>query len=153
MQSNITKSLLVVLVVALIGAIAWFKYQSQHRVGDEKVQITPAYVNASQNLIMVATPTPGASVPHSFFVSGRARGYWFFEASFPVVVTDSKGVVLAQLPAQTESNWMTNELVSFSARVVIPDFYVGPATLTFKKDNPSGIIEKDASVSFPILIQ
>ena len=153
MRNNITKSLLVVLAITLIGAAAWFTYQKQHKVGNENVQITPAYVNASQNLILVTAPTPGTVVSHIFSVSGKARGYWFFEASFPVVVTGNKGEILARLPAHAQGDWMTNEFVPFSVDITISNSYVGPATITLKKDNPSGIPEKDASVSFPILVQ
>src|SRR5688572_9142258 len=53
-------------------------------------EITPpiTYVNATDNLIRVETPTPGAVTGKEFSVMGQARGTWFFEASFPVELLD-----------------------------------------------------------------
>ena len=81
----------------------------------------------------------------------EARG--FFEASFPVVVLDKNGQVLANGIAQAQGDWMTENLVAFKADIKIPITYMGPATLILKNDNPSGIPSRDASVSIPITIE
>jgi len=116
-----------------------------------KQQIT--YINASKDLIVVDTPYPGAVTGKQFTVTGRARGTWYFEASFPIKLLDKNGKELASGIAQTKSDWMTESFVPFSAEIKVPDNYVGPATLVLKKDNPSDIREKDASISFPITIE
>lgn len=113
---------------------------------------TPAvYENADEDLIVITAPKPGARVPGSFMVSGRARGNWFFEASFPVDVYDSEGNLLLQTFMQADGEWMTTEFVSFSDTVVVPD-YVGEAILILRKDNPSDLPENDGSVTLPITI-
>lgn len=113
----------------------------------------PTYVNASSGMIIVETPTPLSVTGKEFSVIGKARGTWFFEASFPVEVLDKDGKTLATGIAQAQSDWMTTELVGYKANISIPTSYIGKATLILKKDNPSGMPEHEASISFPITIE
>jgi len=99
-------------------------------------------------------------VGKEFSVIGQARGYWFFEASFPVQLLDkddnvlATGIAQAQPDSETgEINWMTENFVPFKADLKAPASYIGPATLILHKDNPSGLPEHDASISFPITIE
>ncbi len=114
---------------------------------------TFAYINASKDLILVDSPKPGESVGQTFSISGSARGYWFFEASFPIELQDGNGNVLGIFVAQAEGDWMTEEFVPFKAQITLATPYVGQAIIVLKKDNPSGEPQNDASVSFPTLIQ
>jgi hypothetical protein len=118
------------------------------------------YKNATVDLIKVELPFPGAVTGKEFSVIGQARGFWFFEASFPIEVLDEKGQVLAKGIAQAEPdpqtgeiNWMTENFVPFKALIKIPQTYIGPATLVLHKDNPSGLPENDASISFSFTIE
>ncbi len=111
------------------------------------------YSNASADLIAVELPFPGAVTGKDFKVIGKARGTWFFEASFPVKVLDKDGKLLAVAIAQAQSDWMTEDFVPFTANVSVPQSYIGPATLLLQKDNPSGLPSHDASISFPITIE
>lgn len=120
---------------------------------DPSQQGQPTYTNATPNDIVVTLPFPGAVTGKTLSVLGKARGYWFFEASFPVVVLDKDGNVLDQKPAQAQGEWMTTEFVDFKADLMVPESYIGPATLVLKKDNPSGDVERDATVSFPFTIE
>lgn len=111
------------------------------------------YQNANADKIVVNTPAPGATVPHTFTVVGKARGGWYFEASFPVEVRGAQNQILVQMPVQADGEWMTSEFVPFSEQVSVPQGYKGPATLILRNDNPSGLPENDASISIPIVIQ
>jgi hypothetical protein len=119
----------------------------------EELPVQATYINATADLIRVELPFPGAVTGKEFSVIGEARGTWYFEASFPIEVLDSTGNLLATGIAQAQSDWMTENLVPFTANVVVPASYTGPATLVLKKDNPSGLPELDASMSFPITIE
>ena len=112
----------------------------------------PTYINATSGVISVTTPTPDSVTGKEFEVRGTARG-WYFEGSFPIEIQDVNGKVLVAVPAQAQSDWMTSSLVSFIAKIKIPSNYIGKATLILKKDNPSGLPEHDASMSFPITIE
>lgn len=119
---------------------------------EELAQPIPTYINASSGVITVITPSPGAVTGKEFEVRGSARG-WYFEGSFPVEILDQNGKVLTMTPAQAQSDWMTNDPVTFIAKIKIPNSYIGKATVILKKDNPSGLKENDASMSFPITIE
>ena len=124
------------------------------RVYAEEIEVNPEYDNASENLIRVETPHPGGVVGKEFVVTGEARGYWFFEASFPIEVVGADGNTIAGSYATAEGDWMTEDFVSFKSEMIdLPSAYTGPATLILKKDNPSGLPENDASISIPIVVE
>lgn len=120
---------------------------------EEQLAAQIVYKNATANNIVVTNPTPGAVTGKSFTVTGKARGPWYFEASFPVRVLDKDGKQLAIAVAQAQGEWMTTEFVPFSVNITVPQSYIGPATLELQKDNPSGLPENDASISFPFTIE
>ncbi len=111
------------------------------------------YTNASSDLVIVELPFPGAVTGKEFSVIGKARGTWFFEASFPIELIDADGTQIAQGIAQAQGEWMTEDFVPFRADIKVPDTFIGPATLTLRKDNPSGLSEHDASLSFLIVVE
>lgn len=84
-------------------------------------------------------------------ISGKARGSWFFEGSFPILILDSKGKVLTTSFGQAQGEWMTNEFVEF----VSPEirFQRGEAVEGFvilQKDNPSGLSQFDDELVVPV---
>ncbi len=102
------------------------------------------------DLIRVSAPKTGDTVESPLAFSGEARGMWFFEASFPVSVTDKTGKELGVGIAQAESEWMTENFVPFSGKV---DFNADDTTegfVVFMKDNPSGLPEHDDSFRIPV---
>jgi len=112
----------------------------------------PTYINATSGVISVETPTPDSVTGKEFEVRGVARG-WYFEGSFPVEIRDMNGEVLVAVPAQAQSDWMTSDPVRFIAKIKVPTTYIGKVTIVLKKDNPSGLPQYDASMSFPITIE
>lgn len=108
-----------------------------------------------QDLIRLTTPLPNETITSPLTIKGEARGNWFFEASFPVVVTDSDGLVIGQGAAHADGDWMTTDFVSFTATI---EFKTSTSTtaernngsLILKKDNPSGLPEHDDALEIPI---
>lgn len=102
------------------------------------------------DLIRIDSPRPNTIVTSSLQVTGQARGYWYFEASFPVKLFDGDGNVLAQTPAQAQSNWMTNDFVPYKATLE----FIAPATdsgtLVLEKDNPSNLPQNADSLIVPV---
>lgn len=123
------------------------------RTYTEEILEKITYVNSTSDNITVDFPFPGAVTGKEFTITGEARGTWYFEASFPIDVLDKDGKILVQSHAEAQSEWMTENFVPFTANIKVPDTYVGPAILVLKKDNPSGLSEHDASISFPITIE
>lgn len=105
------------------------------------------------NLIVVDVPKAGTKLSSTTLtITGKARGIWYFEASFPIQILNASGIVIATLPAQAQSDWMTTEFVPFSATVTFPAQPAGSAgTIVLKKDNPSGDPVRDDSISVPIV--
>ena len=103
--------------------------------------------------VVVTSPAAGATVGHTFDVSGTAPGPWYFEATFPIQVRDPGGNVIGRIPANAQGDWMVTGPVVFKATLHIDAGYSGPATLILMKDNPSGLPENEDSVEVSIVIQ
>lgn len=125
------------------------------QLADELISTT-----TSRTEIEVFTPQANQLVSSPLVVTGKARGNWFFEASFPVQLVDKSGKVIAQVPAQAKSDWMTTAFVPFEATLTFPPAVcLGvaypcsvPASLVLKKDNPSGLPQYDAQIEIPVKI-
>lgn len=139
------------LAVLLVLSFYFYNKEPQKVVPPEQTTKI-SYVNASSDLIKITSPLPDSVVGSTFSVTGEARGTWFFESSFPVLLLDNKRTVLFQGPAQAQGDWMTTEFVPFKIDIKLTKEYTGMATLVLKKDNPSGIPEKDASISFSVVV-
>lgn len=150
------KRIIIFLILCLICLdipIWYFLFQAQETSAVEKNSEKVLYNNASSTSIIVNLPYPDAVVGKEFKVMGQALGVWFFEGSFPIEVLDASGKQLAMGIAKAQGDWMTEQMVSFVADIKVPDSYIGSATLVLKKDNPSGLVENDARVSFPIVVE
>lgn len=124
------------------------------RVYAEEIVVNPTYENASADMIEVFSPEPGGVVGKEFLVVGKARGNWYFEGSFPIVVIGQDGNQIGAGIATATDEWMTTDFVEFKTDLIdLPSAYMGPATLILRKDNPSGLPENDASISIPIVVE
>lgn len=103
--------------------------------------------------VVLFGPFPGEEVETSFNVTGAARGSWYFEASFPVQLKTLDGQMLAGELAQAQGDWMTTELVPFTARIIAPSTAKGLHTLVIKKDNPSGLPEHEKEYEIPVVLK
>lgn len=84
---------------------------------------------------------PGQIVKNPLRVRGKARGWWYFEADFPVRVTDLDGRELGAGVARAEGDWMTEDYVSFSAEVKFVSTTSTEGFVEFERNNPSGLPE------------
>ncbi len=108
--------------------------------------------------IHLTSPLSGASVSSPLTITGEARGNWYFEASFPVYVTDWDGKIIGQGIATAQGDWMTTDFVPFTATITfatadISGHYSDKGTLILKKDNPSGLPEHDDALEIPIRLR
>lgn len=115
---------------------------------------TPSPVSnavAKADLIVADTPKAGSAISSPLTILGRARGNWYFEASFPYELKDAQGNTLAQGPVQAQGEWMTSDFVPFSTIITFPSQPAGSkGTLILKKDNPSGLPENEDQLVIPI---
>ena len=116
-----------------------------------------AAIAALADRIVLSTPTPGATITSPLVIEGQARGNWFFEASFPVVLTNWDGLIIAEGVATAKGDWMTEDFVPFTATLTFlnpmtatsPDFMTR-GSLILQRDNPSGLPEYDAALEIPV---
>jgi hypothetical protein len=104
---------------------------------------------SKDDLIVLDTPLPQSSVQSPLKISGRARGSWYFEASFPVKLYDAKHKLISQTVAQAQSDWMTNDYVPFTATLTFISTTAN-GTLVLEKDNPSGLPQNENQLAVPI---
>lgn len=107
--------------------------------------------------VSLIEPREGAEVTSPLKISGEARGYWFFEASFPVILVNWDGLIIAQGIATAQDTWMTEEMVPFTAELTFENpvptgaqDFMKNGTLILQRDNPSGLPEHDAAVEVPV---
>jgi len=163
---------IVLLILLLLGGVFYGTYQWQHdmvtnlnrevtrlntQLGDAQKQVSnvqnkdeSTYVSAKGITVKVYTPLKNANVNSPLAVLGEVPGSWSFEASFPVVLKDSNGTIIAQVPAQVLGDWMTDKLVPFSVQLTYDAVPSGDGVLILQKDNPSGLSKNDDSVTIPI---
>jgi len=116
-------------------------------IGDVLDKIKPA---EKPDLIKVDSPLPNQEISSPLLVTGQARGYWFFEASFPVRLLDGNGKEIAIKPAEAQDDWMTEEFVSFKSTLEFKAPSTDLGTLVLEKDNPSGLPEKADELRVPV---
>ncbi len=125
-----------------------------HFVEDITTNWESTYSNASEDLIVVDNLAAGDTISSPLIITGRARGYWFFEASFPIIVVDWDGRIVAEGYAQTSSDWMTEDFVPFIATIefATPEAIglINRGAIILHRDNPSDLRENDAALEIPV---
>lgn len=109
------------------------------------------------NMIRIDRPRPNATITSPLTVKGEARGFWYSEGLFHVVLLDEDMRVVAEGNATAQENGMTEAFVPFEATL---QFAVSTSTLTspgeegvlvFMRANPSGLLENNQSLRIPFI--
>lgn len=136
------KIISVILIVLVLSATAaYFKLQQK------PYEISPS------GLIKVTNVKAGETLRSPFVVRGEAKGFWYFEASFPIKVLDESENVLGWGIAQAQSDWMTEEFVPFEAKIEFTNTVQKKGFLVLKRDNPSGLPENDEEFRIPVVLE
>lgn len=148
------------LLSLLLFLVAFFIYKSQPAKVETSPQqpiatSTPKPANAptpeaqnqnpSHPLLILEYPQQDQVIGSPLRIEGKARGNWFFEATFPVVLTNWDGLIIAEGFATAQGEWMTEDFVPFTAELTfISDTTVSDrGSLILQKSNPSGLPEND----------
>lgn len=111
-----------------------------------------------EDLIQIESPGANKIISSPLIVKGKARGFWFFEGDFPVILTDWDGRIIIESYAMAKGEWMTEDFVPFETTLefekpeIIGEFAKCGA-LILKKDNPSGLPEHDDALEIPIFFE
>jgi len=137
----------IIIVISIVVGLASYFAQ----FFDENIDITPS---DKSNMIVVATPIKDSEISSPLSVSGRARGNWFFEASFPITLVDSYNNVISESHVTAQGDWMTKDFVKFVGVLEFSNYIKGSkGKLILRKDNPSGLPEHNDSVEIPIIFK
>lgn len=151
------KKVFLIVIVVILSLVAWWQFGSRETLFvDNELE--------KADLIRLDTPRPNQVINSPLTIKGEARGTWYFEASFPVVLTDWDGLIIAQGIATAKSNpaspdgvnWMTTEFVPFEATLnftVDKNAYSNRGSLILRKDNPSGLPEHDDVLEIPVVFE
>ncbi len=138
------KKLLIILLVLIISGECFWFWQNYQKGEPSQYK----------DLVMLTSPTAGEYISSPVVIEGKARGNWFFEASFPVFVVDWDGLIIGQGIAQAEGEWMTTDYVPFRAEISFTKSVVkNNGWIILKKDNPSGLPEHDDAFEVPIFFR
>lgn len=102
--------------------------------------------------LLVFEPQSGEAISSPLTVTGEARGSWFFEASFSVLLYNEDGVEIAAVGAEAQDDWMTEAYVPFEAVLSFSDATSTGETgvLVLEKANPSGLPENADAEEIPV---
>src|SRR5688572_1988723 len=137
-------------ILALIAVAAVAGYLALTKEDAAPGPVGTTSTPLADDMIVIYEPLPEQQgITSPLKVRGKARGTWFFEAVFPVTLTDWDGRIIAQTQAHAKTDWMTEDFVEFEATLIF-DIPAGPGTdqpnrgfLILQKDNPSGLPEHD----------
>ena len=141
------KRSLIVLIIVALAVIAFVVSMDRWPLmsGNSAVSPTPL---ADDTFVLYEPLPEQRGITSPLIVRGKARGTWFFEASFPVTLTNWDGLIIAQHYCEAQGEWMTTDFVEFECEIEfeepadIGDFSAR-GSLILHKDNPSGLPEYD----------
>jgi hypothetical protein len=126
-------------------------YPMQCRVNDKTFIENIGNELEKIDLIQIDFPRPNSEISSPLEIGGQARGTWFFEGDFPVILTNWDGLIIAEGFLSAEGEWMTENFVDFSGTLEFKKPNYGKnGILILQKDNPSGLPKYDDALEVPI---
>jgi len=102
--------------------------------------------------IIVDAPLPNQKTLSPIIIIGKARGTWYFEASFPIRLLDPIGNEITSSHAEAKGEWMTENFVPFKTELIFNVSATTTAELILQNDNPSGLPEYDKQIKIPLIL-
>lgn len=106
--------------------------------------------SSQESFVVVTSVLPNQIIESPLTITGKARGFWYFEGSFPLELVDASGKQISLKPVMAKGEWMTSEYVPFDMQFTFPDTNATSGVLIFHKDNAQGGVEKDDAVRIPV---
>lgn len=100
--------------------------------------------------IYIKEPKKNASIECNSKLIGTAKGSWFFEGSFPVLIFTKEGELIKSSYASATEDWMTDDYVDFEVEVNCAECEGKELEIMLNKDNPSGLEANEDRVSIDI---
>lgn len=133
--------ILLIIIVFIVGYNLYSRYSIIKKINDAK------------DLIVIDTPKPFQKVQNPIYIKGKAKGFFFFEATFPVRIEDENGNIVKEFYIMTKENWMSEDFVSFETNLYIDDLKIKRCFIIFEKANPSGLKENKFEIKIPVYFE
>ncbi len=138
---------------ATAGNAVMESYPRQCRAGDATFVEDIGNELEKTDLIRIDYPRPNQKISSPLNIAGQARGTWFFEGDFPVILKSADNTVLAETYASAQSNWMTEDFVEFRSELIFTKPGTAKGLLILKKDNPSDLPENEDALEIPVFFE
>jgi len=147
-KTIIISSVIIVLVVLLALIFDWGRKENQTQ------EINASATTTADMPIVVNNIKDNQKVSNPIKIEGKARGGWYFEATFPIQLVDAEGNIIAYTTARAQSDWATTSFVDFVAELN----YIKPTSTTralivLNNDNPSGNPDLDQAIFIPVILK
>lgn len=143
-MTKVIRIVTILVLLVVLGSALWVGFMAdRNNVNEEVAPLKTAN-------LQVNVPLPGSTVQSPLYVEGQAVGNWYFEAVFPIKITDANGNILGQTTAHAQGDWTTTNFVPFKATLNFVTSTTPNGFLVLKNDNPSGLPQKDEIVELPI---
>ncbi|RED92322.1 Gmad2 immunoglobulin-like domain-containing protein [Marinoscillum furvescens] len=100
----------------------------------------------------LSTPLPGDTIEFPLIVTGRAKGYWYFEGDFQLALYQGDQL-LAESYVSALDAWMTPSFVAFEGEInprqTVPS--ATQLTLLLQGANPSGLKQNERQFEVPLV--
>lgn len=155
-----------------LGPDGYFYISTSNRDGrgypqeddDKIIKINPSKILEKEisKTIIIDSPKANEIIQSPLIIKGKAKGNWFFEATFPVILTDWDGKIIAESYVQAQGDWMTEDFVPFEGKLEFktPSFpntdinhFSHKGMLIFKNSNPSGLLENQYYFELPVVFE
>jgi hypothetical protein len=115
--------------------------------------VRTAVAPSDTNLASITSPMMGAQSKSPLVVTGIAPNNWYFEASFPARLVDLNNQVLAEAPAQAQTDWTVQGPVAFKAALSFVVLTETHATLVLQEDMPGENNPSPREVRIPVVLE
>jgi len=137
MNRDIFIVIVIISVIVFAGALFLMEEAEEEKTEEEKD-------------IIVFSPQSNQKIKSPLKIEGKARGTWFFEATFPVKLLDEEGKEVVISYVQTTDDWMTEDFVIFEGDLVFGIPKTKSGILRFLSANPSGLPEHQKVFEVPV---
>jgi hypothetical protein len=122
----------------------------------EKAEAPPPAVSAPAQTegAQLDGVTANARLNSPAAITGIAPKNWYFEAVFPVMLVGADGRVIAEAPAQAQSDWTApgNDPIRFRADLTFAVTQDTPATLVLQEDMPGEQNPQARETRIPVVL-
>jgi len=95
---------------------------------------------------------PGAKVSGTIKFTGSVKNNYFFEGNIGVNILDANKKLLRNGYANSTSDWMTTEPVSFKGTIDFTSIKKGSVYIQIKNNDPSGLPGRTKTILIPVVV-